>query len=47
MKTEKFAGWLLFFIVIGIALYWFVQAWFFVDAMMYDYNDVISRPDYK
>lgn len=45
--TEKFAGWLIFLIIIGVILYLILQAWLFVDEMMWNYNDVISRPDYK
>jgi len=45
--TERFAGWLIIAIIIVFSIYWLIQAWLFVDEMIWNYNDVISRPDYK
>jgi hypothetical protein len=41
--TEKFAGWLLLLVIIGLAIYLLVYFWLQLDAMMVDYTDVIRK----
>jgi len=41
--TEKFAGWLLLFVIIGVGIYLIVYYWLQLDAMMVNYTDVIRK----
>lgn len=41
--TEKFAGWLLLLVIIGVGIYSLVYFWLQLDAMMWDYTDVIRK----
>jgi hypothetical protein len=41
--TEKFAGWLLLLVIIGVGIYLLVYCWLQLDAMMVNYTDVIRK----
>lgn len=41
--TEKFAGWLLLLAIIGVGIYLLVYCWLELDAMLFNYADVIRK----